>query len=133
MMLAYKKPVYLFLLFCLPFLSACQKQSVPQNATVSEPKITFRQIPDWLFKQIENFEKDKPANPPVKIYSYHYNGEIVYYITGRCCDIPSSLFSVEGQQLCQPDGGYTGKGDGKCADFFDNRTEENLVWEDSRN
>ena len=120
-------------MFSLPFLAACQKAVVPQIAIVSGPKTTFRQIPAWLFTQIENFEKDKPANPPVKIFSYQYKGQLVYYITGRCCDIPSAVLSVEGQQLCQPDGGITGKGDGKCADFIETRTEEQLVWEDSRN
>ena len=132
-MFAYQRSIYLFLLFSLPFLAACQKAAVPQNATVSEPKTTFRQIPDWVHTQIENFQQEKPANPPIKIYSYRYKGQLVYYITGRCCDIPSSLFTVEGQQLCQPDGGITGKGDGKCADFFKTRTEEQLVWEDPRN
>ncbi|MFT5791167.1 MAG: hypothetical protein ACI9LI_000499, partial [Saprospiraceae bacterium] len=27
---------------------------------------------------------------------------------------------------------FTGKGDGKCADFFDARTNEKLIWEDER-
>ena len=125
---------YLFLLICLSFLAACQRSVASQNGSTSEAKTTVSgQIPDWLQAQITSFQQAKPANPPVKIYRYRYNGQQVYYITGRCCDIPSSVFSVEGQQLCQPDGGITGRGDGKCAGFFETRTEEKLVWEDLRN
>jgi hypothetical protein len=34
--------------------------------------------------------------------------------------------------MCAPDGGFTGKGDGKCTYFFDARTNEKLIWEDER-
>jgi hypothetical protein len=34
--------------------------------------------------------------------------------------------------LCLPDGGITGQGNGKCANFFIERTNEKLIWEDSR-
>ena len=133
MMQAYQKYRLLFLLFCIAFCSACQKpNATAQNGIVSEGKTQGPEIPAWLAQRIEEFKQDKPANPPVKIYRYLYRNSQVYYITSRCCDIPSSLFDVEGQQLCQPDGGYTGKGDGKCADFFTKRTDEKLIWEDLR-
>ena len=133
MMQAYQKYRLLFLLFCIAFYSACQKPAATaQNGSVSEEKTQEPEIPAWLAQQIEEFKQDKPANPPVKIYRYFYRNSQVYYITSRCCDIPGALFDVEGQQLCQPDGGYTGKGDGKCPDFFANRTDEKLIWEDLR-
>ena len=129
MMLAYQIHRALFLLFCLSFFVACnQPAASSKNDTVSQGKT----IPEWLQARIAEFEKDKPANPPVKIYSYSYKGQTVYFITSRCCDIPSEVYSVEGQQLCQPDGGFSGKGDMKCVDFFDARTNEKLVWEDLR-
>ena len=132
MMLAYQRSPLLFLLFCLPFLAACQKPAATQNGSISEAKTNAGQLPDWLNNQIQGFQKDKPANPPVKIYSYLYHFQEVYYITGRCCDIPSAVYDATGKQLCQPDGGITGRGDGKCADFFESRTDEKLIWEDAR-
>jgi hypothetical protein len=38
----------------------------------------------------------------------------------------------KGRLICQPDGGITGKGDGKCPDFDKNKTNEKLVWQDPR-
>jgi hypothetical protein len=127
MMLAYQNIRTLFLSFFLALVYACQ-----QPATTSESASVSTEKPEWLQQKILTFEKDKPTNPPVKIYSYQYNNRQVYFITSRCCDIPSELYSVEGLQLCQPDGGYSGRGDGKCTDFFQARTAEKLVWEDLR-
>ncbi|HSI91017.1 MAG TPA: hypothetical protein VK927_07865 [Adhaeribacter sp.] len=123
----------LFLLFCLTFSGACQQPAASaQNGSNSNEKTDRPAIPTWLQQKITAFENDEPANPPVKIYRYHYRQQPVYFISGRCCDIPGSLFNVEGQQLCQPDGGITGRGDGKCPDFFETRTNEKLIWEDLR-
>lgn len=125
-MLAYKNYCPGFLAFLLLFCS-CQKPAVPSaNSSTSGAN------PSWLRQMIWQFEDEKPANPPVKIYRYRYQNQFVYFITGRCCDIPGQVFNVEGQQLCQPDGGITGRGDGKCADFFETRTDEKLIWEDLR-
>ncbi|NDK54875.1 hypothetical protein GWO68_02995 [Pontibacter sp. BT213] len=95
------------------------------------PETTNAQVP-WLTDLIQQLEKEAPANPPAKIYSYTYNGQQVYYLTSRCCDIPSKLFDNDGNQLCEPDGGITGRGDGRCADFFEKRTNETIIWEDKR-
>jgi hypothetical protein len=86
----------------------------------------------WLTELIHQLEQEAPANPPAKIYRYTYNDQEVYYLTGRCCDIPSKLFDKDGNQLCEPDGGITGKGDGRCPDFFEKRTNETIIWEDKR-
>jgi hypothetical protein len=42
------------------------------------------------------------------------------------------LFDESGILLCAPDGGITGRGDGRCPDFFDERREELRVWADNR-
>jgi hypothetical protein len=133
MMLAYQRYRLLFLLFCLLVMGSCQKPAAaPKNGTVSEEKTTQKAIPAWLKEKIIVFGKEKPANPPIKIYSYLYQNQEVYYITSRCCDIPGEVYTSQGKQLCQPDGGITGRGDGKCADFFQTSTNEKLIWEDLR-
>src|SRR5690606_36486128 len=88
--------------------------------------------PQWLTALIQELKQEAPANPPAKIYRYTYNNQEVYYLTGRCCDIPSKLFDKDGNQLCQPDGGITGRGDGRCPDFFEKRQNETIIWEDTR-
>jgi hypothetical protein len=71
-------------------------------------------------------------NPPAEIWSYRYKGETVYYIPDRAYDIPSILMDEHCRVICNPSGGYTGKGDGRCTDFFDKRTDEKLIWKDER-
>ena len=122
---------YLFAAAALLATAGCQQSGA--KTTIQTVTINQDNPPAWLAQKIAAFQADKPANPPIKIYRYQYQNQPVYYVTSRCCDIPSQLFSVEGQQLCQPDGGYTGKGDGKCTDFFETRTNETLIWEDTRN
>jgi hypothetical protein len=34
--------------------------------------------------------------------------------------------------ICSPDGGFSGKGDGNCIDFFEKRTNGKLIWRDKR-
>ncbi|KAA9333499.1 hypothetical protein F0P96_08285 [Hymenobacter busanensis] len=74
----------------------------------------------------------KVANPPIRIMSYEYNGQTVYFESAPCCDNFSTLYDAKGVVLCQPDGGITGRGDGNCADFEKKRTNEQLVWQDPR-
>ena len=107
------------LLICIAI--ACKSTEMPEGP----------QAP-WLTELISQLQNEAPANPPAKIYRYTYNNQEVYYLTGRCCDIPSKLFDKDGNQLCQPDGGFTGKGDGRCTDFLEKRTNETLIWEDKR-
>jgi|TARA_B110000967_G_C18826839_1_gene531848 hypothetical protein len=89
-------------------------------------------IPKCIQEMIVKISTKEVANPPILIYSYIYNEQTVYYITSKCCDIPSNLYNQDCNRICSPDGGFTGKGDMKCTDFFKKRTEEKLVWKDER-
>ncbi|MBR0570067.1 hypothetical protein KB205_05540 [Microvirga sp. STS03] len=109
-------------LFCLAV--SCKPTDTPETTTNPQAP--------WLTNLIQQLEQEAPANPPAKIYRYTYNNLEVYYLTGRCCDIPSKLFDKDGNQLCAPDGGITGKGDGRCPDFFEKRTNATIIWEDKR-
>lgn len=81
---------------------------------------------------IEEIKNDDVWNPPAKIYRYEFEDQKVYYIPPRCCDIPGILLNESCETLCSPDGGLTGQGDGNCPDFFENRTNEVLIWGDDR-
>jgi len=88
--------------------------------------------PQWIQDLIVQFQNEPVGNPPQSIWQYFYNGRTVYYIPAQCCDQPSTLYDANGNILCAPDGGYSGKGDGKCPDFFTNRRDEKLIWQDKR-
>jgi hypothetical protein len=68
--------------------------------------------PNWMLDLITSNE------PPACIQRYTYHDQVVFYtpIPG-CCDRTSTLYDRCGTILCAPDGGYTGKGDGRCPDF----------------
>lgn len=95
-------------------------------------KDDYGNAPDCVITKIREISKEDVWNPPAKIYSYVYEGKTVYFIPQHCCDIPSQLFDSDCNLICNPDGGFTGRGDGHCADFFATRTDEKLLWEDTR-
>jgi hypothetical protein len=88
--------------------------------------------PDWLTTLVAELERKPVANPPALLAQYEYKGQTVYYLPPRCCDVPSELYNAEGTVLCAPDGGITGRGDGRCADFFTERKNEKIIWRDKR-
>jgi Domain of unknown function (DUF6970) len=88
--------------------------------------------PPWVDELIVKFRSEPVGNPPQSLWRYDYNGQTVYYIPPQCCDQYSQLLDASGRVICAPDGGFTGKGDGRCPDFSSKRTNENLVWRDSR-
>jgi hypothetical protein len=89
-------------------------------------------IPEWVSKLITELKAEPPDNPPTRIVRYLYREHTVYYQPPRCCDVSSQLFDESGKVICLPDGGFTGRGDGKCPDFFKERKNEKIIWEDTR-
>ena len=88
--------------------------------------------PAFIKQLIADIETRPAANSPGAIWKYRYDGRAVYYVPPSCCDVPSMLFDADGQVLCGPDGGFTGKGDGRCPDFFGRRSDERKIWDDRR-
>ena len=88
--------------------------------------------PAWVDELIRKFQNEPAGNPPHSIWRYDYNGKTVYYVPPQCCDQYSVLYDASGEEICAPDGGLTGRGDGRCPDFFEKRTGEKLVWQDTR-
>ncbi|MDX5348112.1 MAG: hypothetical protein LPJ89_01405 [Hymenobacteraceae bacterium] len=119
-------------LVSLLLLGFCSCGSSSKTSRNIEKRQEVQQHPTWMNKLIAGILEEKPANPPAKIYSYTYQGQEVFYLTGHCCDVPATLYNAQGQVLCLPDGGITGKGDGRCPDFHSTKTNEKLIWEDNR-
>jgi len=70
----------------------------------------------------------REQNPPLEIWRYTYNGELVYLTRADCCDQYDQLYLSDCTLLCASSGGITGKGDGKCPDFYDQASNPQLVW-----
>jgi hypothetical protein len=116
----------LVLLAVLPLCLTCEKADPFHETNVESD------VPSCIQEIIYHIKQDPVWNPPAKIYRYQYNGETVYFLPQRCCDIPSLLFDSNCNIICSPDGGFGGSGDGLCPDFFEKRTHEKLIWEDKR-
>jgi hypothetical protein len=88
--------------------------------------------PPFVERLITEFEAGPKKNPPGSIWRYRYGDRVVYYVPPSCCDIPGQLYDSNGEFICAPDGGITGRGDGKCPDFFSVRADELRIWIDDR-
>lgn len=112
--------IYLFYLFLLMFGISCTKVDVPDDT------------PRCIKKEIKSILKEPKRNPPAEVWKYKYKGSTVYFIPAYCCDAMSVLYDESCNEICKPDGGFNGSGDGKCPDFFTERTEGELIWTDTR-
>ena len=101
------------------------------TATATEPS-GQSENPEWLAHLIQRLENEPVANPPTRIAQYVYNGQTVYYLPPRCCDLFSDLYDADGNIIGHPDGGITGQGDGSVPDFFEVRRNESVIWRDQR-
>jgi hypothetical protein len=90
------------------------------------------EVPVWVTEMIRQMERAEVTNPPSYLARYEYAGATVYYVPPHCCDVASSLYDESGTLICGPDGGLSGRGDGRCPDFFAARRNEKIIWRDSR-
>ncbi len=68
------------------------------------------------------------SNAPLEIWGYRYNDQIVYLTKPDCCDMYELVYTTDCTVLCAPGGGFSGKGDEKCPDFYDNAKNGTLIW-----
>ena len=113
------KTHYLAIIACFIFASGCSQTTPSGN-------------PRWVDQLVQKFKSQPMGNPPQSVWRYEYQGQVVYYVPAQCCDQYSTLYDANGNVLCAPDGGFTGHGDGRCPDFNRQRTNETLIWKDSR-
>lgn len=65
---------------------------------------------------------------PQSVTRYDYHRKTVYYMVAPCCDKFNIVFDSACNILGYPDGGYTGRGDGKMPNFHEEATEKKIVW-----
>jgi hypothetical protein len=114
------------LIRAMPTLVALSIMSVGCGPVAREER---PRVADSLIAALEAAPK---KDPPAAVWSYTYKGDLVFYVPPSCCDVPSELYDSAGTLLCSPDGGFTGKGDGRCPDFFATRNNGKRLWADPR-
>jgi hypothetical protein len=115
------KNIIVFSLILLSLIIGCTKRSTSHDENL-----------DWIANLIAEFEQQPVGDPPQSIWQYTYKCQTVYYVPAQCCDLYSTLYNANGERICAPDGGFTGLGDGKCPDFFQEQKNEKLIWQDPR-
>lgn len=108
-------------------------QHIYVRLMTAEPAQTSLQaIPPWVDELIKTYQSEPVSDPPRSVWRYTYKNKSVYFIPKVSGDEYSLLFDIDGNEICAPDGGYGDAGDGRCPDFFVNRSDEMLVWKDER-
>ena len=107
------------LLFMFLLLSSCEKTHLEN-------------VPACIEDKIDHFKMLPKGNPPRSIVEYTYNGKRVFYVPPQCCDQYSDLYDENCNLIGHPDGGFTGKGDGKLPNFFTDAKDPKLIWKDDR-
>jgi hypothetical protein len=147
--------LYLPLLFCVA-VSCASKKTTDSSANRSDTTIkttdpvneesgtvkrdtvltkpgTTAVYPECIKRLISKFAAETPQNPRRKVISYTYKNSTVFYVPAVCCDNYSDLYDNACNLIGHPDGGFTGRGDGKIVDFAKQASNEKLLWEDRRN
>ena len=88
--------------------------------------------PVCIQQKIEEIKTGPKWNPAADINEDRYHGQSVFLITANCCDQYMMLYDGSCVPICAPAGGFAGKGDGKCPDFYNEAVHLKLVWKDSR-
>lgn len=108
---------YLALFALLLFLS-CREEYEPE-------------IPPCIQTIIQQKGQSSTSERFIAIYRYKYQKRYVYFGLSDCCDFYNLLFDQTCQVICAPNGGFTGGGDGKCPNFFNEATEKTELWRKS--
>jgi hypothetical protein len=85
--------------------------------------------PNWIKDLISKETNSPVANPPATISKCNYREEIVYELSGKCCDIPSLYYNLDGKTIMRGCGLY-------CSEEYLNFSNElkncKVIWKDSR-
>lgn len=126
---------YLLILMAFPILAATEcgkKKTSASGDKIPETEIKDS-LPVCLREMIEKAKRDTPPTVPIQIDQYTHQNKTVYYVTADCCDFFNVVYSDNCQNICAPGGGFTGKGDGKCPDFFKEATFVKTLWKKDKN
>ena len=70
----------------------------------------------------------EPNGSPQSVTRYTYNKQTVYYMVSPCCDKYNIVYDSDCNILGYPDGGLTGRGDGRMVDFITEAEDGKVIW-----
>jgi hypothetical protein len=88
-------------------------------------------LPACIQTKIDIIKSLPVENPPKEVWKWQVDGSTYYYFSAACCDQYSELYDANCNLVCNPDGGFTGAGDGNCP-FFSEPITKILIWKDPR-
>jgi hypothetical protein len=103
--------------------------SALQTNSCNKSKI---QTPACVQQKIDQIKAQAKWNPPAEVNEYTYQDKQVFLFTSDCCDQFIMLYDGSCNYICAPSGGFTGKGDNKCSDFYEKAKHVRLVFKDNR-
>ncbi len=108
----------------IPLMMSCtaNKKIQTVNEATSE-----NAVPACL-RSIINSMAAEPNGSPQSVSRYNYKNQTVYYLVSPCCDKYNIVYDSACNILGYPDGGFTGKGDGKMTDFTNEASNKKIVW-----
>jgi hypothetical protein len=90
---------------------------------------TTNELPRCLRSKIDSMAANPNEGSPQSVTRYSYNNHTVYYMKAACCDKYNIVYDSACNVLGFPDGGFTGRGDGKMPNFFNEAKDGKVVWE----
>jgi hypothetical protein len=87
-----------------------------------------QEMPECLATKIKAMASDPNQGSPLSVTRYTYRQQTVYYLVSPCCDKFNVVYDSVCNILGHPDGGFTGRGDGKMPGFKREATNEKVIW-----
>jgi hypothetical protein len=89
-------------------------------------------LPSCIQDYVKTVQQQPKSDPAAQVNEYIYQGKTVYYLPIWSPDAFNLVYDDGCQYICAPDGGFTGSGDGKCADFWKTAQFVRVAWKDAR-
>ena len=93
---------------------------------------SYAALPTCLKNKIDSFKLKEKHERPQSVVEYMYKGKKVYYIVMPCCDFFNEVYDANCRYLGAPDGGFSGKGDGKLPDFTEQAKPGKEIWKSAQ-
>ncbi len=114
------KKILLFMAAVIIVCSSFQRKKIKRLAPATKAAC--------IQNKIAAYRKFQKHDQPLRVVEYVYNSKKVYYVVAPCCDQLNQLYDANCNLMGNPDGGFTGRGDGKFTDFEAKRSNERILW-----
>jgi hypothetical protein len=109
-----------------------QPEGMNQRDSAIIPEAIDATVPTCIKNKIDSFKLKEKHDRPQSVVEYMYKGKKVYYIVMPCCDFFNEVYDGNCRYLGAPDGGFTGKGDGKLPEFTTEAKPGKEIWKSAQ-